>query len=332
MSISLRPFIMRNMVPVLEAVPNFSEGRDLGLVRRLVTAIEREGADVLDWSADPDHHRSVVTFIGEPAVVEDAAVAAARFAIEHIDLRGHSGVHPRIGAIDVLPLVPLQGLTLADAAASAHRVGSRIAELRLPVFFYGAASDPPGRTLAPIRRGGFEAMADGFPEGQEPDLPVGAGILPHPTAGAVCVGARKVLLAWNVYVEGVEVEDLEPLAARVRESGGGFTHLRALAFALPSSRKVQISMNLEDLEQTSPVDVFMAVEAGVHELGGAVTGTEVIGMLPDTLVPKATRDRLKILKYHSSRALSRRVHEYTRMRETNSQNLVREPPQDFDER
>jgi len=175
-------------------------------------------------------------------------------------------------------------------------------------------------------------MADGFPEGQEPDLPVGAGILPHPTAGAVCVGARKVLLAWNVYVEGVEVEDLEPLVARVRESGGGFTHLRALAFALPSSRKVQISMNLEDLEQTSPVDVFMAVEAGVHELGGAVTGTEVIGMLPDTLVPEATRDRLKILKYHSSRALSRRVHEYTRMRETNSQNLVREPPQDFDER
>jgi len=323
---------MRNMVPVLEAVPNFSEGRDLGLIRRLVKAIAREGADVLDWSADPDHHRSVVTFIGEPAVVEAASVAAARFALENIDLRGHSGVHPRIGAIDVLPLVPLQGLTLADAAASARRVGSRIAELGLPVYFYGAASDPPGRTLAPIRRGGFEAMVDGFPKDQEPDLPVGGGALPHPTAGAVCVGARRVLLAWNVYVEGLEVEDLEPLAARLRESGGGFAHLRALALALPSRRKVQISMNLEDLDQTSPVDVFMAVEEGVHDLGGAVTGTEVVGMLPDTLVSEATRDRLKILRYDSCRTLSRRVFEHSRMREGHDKNLVRESPQDFDER
>ncbi|MFV2007033.1 MAG: glutamate formimidoyltransferase [Longimicrobiales bacterium] len=320
------------MVPLLEAVPNFSEGRDLALIRRLVRAISREGADVLDWSADPDHHRSVVTFIGEPSVVEAAAVAAARFALENIDLRGHSGVHPRIGAIDVLPLVPLQGLTLADAAASALRVGSRIAELGLPVYFYGAASEPPGRTLAPIRRGGFEAMVDGFPKDREPDLPVGGGVLPHPTAGAVCVGARKVLLAWNVYVEGVEVEDLEPLAARLRESGGGFAHLRALALALPSRRKVQISMNLEDLEQTSPVEVFMAVEEGVHDLGGAVIGTEVIGMLPDTLVHEATRDRLRILEYHSSRSLSHRVNEHTRMHAKKSQNLVREPPQDFDER
>jgi glutamate formiminotransferase / 5-formyltetrahydrofolate cyclo-ligase len=141
-----------------------------------------------------------------------------------------------------------------------------------------------------------------------------------------------VLLAWNVYVEGVEVVDLEPLAVKLRESGGGFAHLRALALALPSRRKVQISMNLEDLDQTSPVDVFMAVEEGVRDLGGNVIGTEVIGMLPDTLVHEATRDRLKVLEYHSSRALSHRVHEHTRMREKKTQDLVREPPQDFDER
>ncbi|GMR14188.1 MAG: glutamate formimidoyltransferase [Gemmatimonadota bacterium] len=319
-------------MPVLEAVPNFSEGRDLALIRQLVGAIAREGADVLDWSADPDHNRSVITFIGEPARVEAAAVAAARFAIDNIDLRGHSGVHPRIGAIDVLPLVPLRGLTLADAATSARRVGRRIADLGLPVYFYGAASEPPGRTLAPIRRGGFEAMMHGFPKDQEPDLPAGGGGLPHPTAGAVCVGARKVLLAWNVYVEGVEIEDLEPLAASLRESGGGFARLRALALALPSRQKLQISMNLEDLDRTSPMDVFMAVEKGVHDLGGTVSGTEVIGMLPDPLVHEATRDRLMILEYDSSRALSRRVHEYTRIREINTQELVREPPRDFDER
>ena len=301
-------------MPVLEAVPNFSEGRDLTLIRRLVQVIVQEGADVLDWSADADHHRSVITFIGEPTVVEAAAVAASRFALENIDLRDHSGVHPRIGALDVLPFVPLQGLTLADAAASARRVGERIAGMGLPVYFYGAASDPPGRKLAPIRRGGFEGFAEGFPKDRDPDLPQCDGVEPHPTAGAVCVGARNVLLAWNVYIEGVEAEDLTPLAVRIRESGGGFDHLRALALALPDRQKVQISMNLEDLDATSPLDVFRAVEEGTRDLGGVVAGTEVIGMLPDTLVHEATRDRLMILNYDSSRVLSRRVREHTRMR------------------
>src|SRR5688500_9559728 len=151
------------MVPVLEAVPNFSEGRDRDRIRALVDVVAAAGADVLDWSADPDHHRSVLTFVGDPATVERAAVAAARWALEHIDLRGHRGVHPRIGALDVMPVVPLQGLTLEDARASAHRIGAALVGLGLPVYWYAAASTPPGRRLSELRRGGFEAFAQGMP-------------------------------------------------------------------------------------------------------------------------------------------------------------------------
>src|SRR5688572_19263035 len=140
------------MVKVLEAVPNFSEGRDLAKVRALVDTISAEGADVLDWSADPDHHRSVVTYIGDPPVVEAASLAAARFAIEHFDLRLHAGVHPRVGSLDVLPFVPLEAMRMGDAVACAHRVGVGIARMGVPVFYYGMASDPPGRGLATLRR------------------------------------------------------------------------------------------------------------------------------------------------------------------------------------
>jgi glutamate formiminotransferase len=294
------------MLPVLEAVPNFSEGRDLDWLRELVGVIGRAGVEVLDSSADPDHNRSVVTFVGDPASVEAAAVAAARFAMERIDLREHRGVHPRVGALDVLPFIPLQGLTLADAARSAHRVGAALADLGLPVYFYGEASTPPGRRLAELRKGGFEAMREGFPEGRAPDLSAGRGSA-HPTAGATCVGARRVLLAWNVYVEGVDLERVRTLAGEVRELGGGFATLRALAFRLESNDRLQLSMNLEDPDRTSPFEVFRRVEQRVEEWGGRVTGTEVIGMIPDALVLPAAADRLHLLDAPPSRLLSTRL-------------------------
>ena len=297
------------MVPILESVPNFSEGRDPGWVKELVEAISREGAEVLDWSSDPDHNRSVVTFVGDPRSVEQAALAAARFAFEHIDLRRHQGVHPRVGAVDVLPFIPLHALTIADATASAHRVGEELAQGGVPVYFYGSASES-GRSLAQLRRGGFEALADGFPPGREPDLPCGELGRPHPAAGVTCVGARNLLLAWNVYVEGVELEALEVVAARLRERGGGFTALRALALELPLQGRRQISMNLEDLEVTSPVHVQRALEEHVERLGGRVTATEVVGMIPDGLVLPAAGDRLQLLDPNPSRLLSARLVEH----------------------
>ena len=308
------------MVPVLEAVPNFSEGRDLGWIQELVQVIAGEGVEVIDWTADGDHHRSVVTYIGDPESVEAASIAAARFASEGIDLRTHEGFHPRIGALDVLPFVPVHDLTMDSAVKSARRVGGRLAAEGVPVYFYGEAvsggtPSRSDRSLASIRRGGFEALRGGFPPGREPDLaaPQWPG-RPHPTAGATCVGARRVLLAWNVFVEGMSLEALGAVATGLRESGGGFRHLRVLALELPGSGRLQISMNLENPEATSPYDVFDAIEQRVESRGGQVIETEVIGMIPDPLVLPATGDRFRLLNPGESRLLSRRVLEYVSTR------------------
>ncbi len=298
------------MLPVLEAVPNFSEGKDLALVRELVRTIASEGAEVLDWSADPDHNRSVITYVGAPEIVENAALAAARLAIDAIDLRRHLGVHPRVGALDVLPLVPLEGISIADASESAHRVARGLAELGVPVYFYGSGVGE--RSLSSLRAGGFEALVGGFAEGRLPDLlpEPWAHAGAHPSAGVTCVTARGPLLAWNVYVSGLAREQVADLAARLRESGGGFKGLRALGLLLSSRGKLQISMNLEDLEVTPPFRVFEAIEAQVSVRGGRIEGTEVIGMIPDTLVFSAGADRLRLLDSDPSRLITPRLSRY----------------------
>jgi glutamate formiminotransferase len=295
---------------LLEAVPNFSEGRDAAVVAAIVSAMQDAGAHVLDWSADADHHRSVVTIAGSPESVENAAVAAARVARDRIDMRRHDGMHPRVGALDVLPFVPLMGLTMEDARASARRVGLRLAEeLGLPVFFYGAASEPPGRPLSALRRGGFETLAAGWPEDRRPDLLpdrwAHAGA--HPTAGITCVGAREVLLAWNVVVRGLTDVQAAVIAREIRATNGGFPGVRALALRLPSGDRVQISMNVENVQLTPPMDVFRAIEARVLEVGGEVEETEIIGMLPDELVLGAAAERLRLTPEATSRLLSRRL-------------------------
>lgn len=301
------------MVPVLEAVPNFSEGRDLDLVRELVSVVEAHDVEVLDWSADPDHHRSVMTYIGPPAAVVDAAVAAAGTALERIDLTRHRGVHPRIGALDVLPFVPLQGVTLDDADGWARLGGERIAELGVPVYWYGGTS-LSGRGLAEIRRGGFEALRDGQDPDRRPDLDAGRGGALHPTAGATCVGARRLLLAWNVFVEGVPLEELRSLADGLRERSGGHRGLRVLALELPSTGRFQISMNLEDVQGADPFAVFRDLEARVESLGGTVAGTEVIGMIPSPLVLPAATDRLRLFDAHASRLLPTRLADHVSRR------------------
>ena len=198
---------------------------------------------------------------------------------------------------------------MEDAAAVARRVGAALAGVGVPVYLYGAAAEGPPRRLAAIRRGGFETLVKGWPAGRLPDhLPAswphpGA----HPTAGATCVGARKLLLAWNVYVERLDSRDLKAIANGIRETGGGFLGLRALALELPRQGRTQISMNLEDLENTSPFDVFERIEVQVRSRGGHVSGTEVIGMVPDGLVLPAAADRLALEERDMDRLLSRRL-------------------------
>lgn len=289
------------MTEVVEAVPNFSEGRDPGFVAAASAVFTRAGCEVLHATMDPDHNRSVITAIGSPGAVEEGAVAAATLALERIDMRRHRGVHPRIGALDVLPFVPLHGIDMAGAVALAHRAARRIARLGIPVYRYGAASKPPGAGLASIRRGGFEALAarsraDGAP-------------FVHPTAGAVCVGARDVLLAWNVDIEGIGLDAARSIAAGIREAGGGFDGLRALALLLRKQDRLQISMNLENPVATDPLEVFENIERRVRHLGGRVAGTEVIGMLPDQVPPEVAR-RMRVRDWSKERMLHRRVRSF----------------------
>lgn len=293
-------------VPVLEAVPNVSEGRDLGLIRELVDTIDAHDVEVLDWSADRDHHRAVITFIGPPQAVEIACLTVARFTRDAIDLRLHRGAHPRVGALDVLPLVPLQDVSMLDAVASAVRIGKGISELGVPVYHYGQASTPPGRDLAGLRRGGFEALSVAWPSDRRPDRSAGLHAA-HPTAGVTCVGARPVLLAWNVFAEGITLEAARDIAARIRERGGGFAGLRALGLWLEGSGRIQVSMNLEDPLNTSPLAVFDRIDAEVSRIGGDVVETEVIGMVPDTLVLPDSVGRLKLPDPGPARILSQRV-------------------------
>ena len=274
------------MTEVVEAVPNFSEGRDAAFVAAAADAFGSHGCEVLHTTMDPDHHRSVVTVIGSPEGVERGALAAARLALGRLDLGRHRGVHPRVGALDVLPFVPLRGVALADVVRLARRVGRAIARLGIPVHYYAGASDPPGRTLASIRRAGGAA---------------------HPTAGATCVGARPVLLAWNVDVEGLSLASARAIAGDIREAGGGFRSLRALALRLHRQRRLQVSMNLEDPSITDPLAVYRAIEERVVALGGRVVGTEVIGMLPDELADPARASEMRIRDWSEDRVLSRRV-------------------------
>jgi len=314
------------MVPVLEAVPNFSSGRDRSFLDRLVRAAEEQGTEVLDASADPDHHRAVLTFAGSPEAVEEASLAMARLAVDAIDLRSHYGAHPRIGALDVLPFVPLSGLTLEDARHTARRVAVRLAEeVGLPVFLYGAASDPPGRGLGDLRRGGFEALVDRFPDDRIPDLLPHGWPYPgaHPTAGAVCVGARPVMLAWNVEVEGVGIEAVRELARSLRERDGGVQGLRAIGIDRGRGHPVQLSMNLEGVESRDPFGVFLVIEREVRGMGGRIVGTEVIGLIPDRLMVGAGGDRMGLLDVGPDRLVSSRLAQHLQWRvETEMQRFL----------
>lgn len=299
------------MIPILEAVPNFSEGRDIEKVRSLVDTISKRGVEVLDWSADPDHHRSVVTYIGDPRSVISASVAAAEFAIQEFDIRLHEGLHPRVGALDVLPFVPLHGLCMQDAIAAAREAGEAIASLGIPVFFYGEASDPPGRGLAGLRQGGVEAFKDGFHGTRKPDLPV-SQVFPHPTAGVTCIGARAILLAWNIFIAGISEKQAKEIASKIRERDGGFPSVRALGLYLSKRNQVQISMNIEDPIKTAPAAVYEEIAQAVSRIGGELLEVEVIGMAPDALVLQGREGRLDPLNLDPKRILSGCVNEYVR--------------------
>ncbi len=274
---------------LVECVPNVSEGRRLEVVDEIVAAFAGPEVLVLDRSSDADHNRSVLTLAGPGPALVEAAVAGAVACARLIDLRRHRGVHPRMGALDVLPFVPLGRATALrgaanpdlDCAALALRAGRRIAEdAGVPVYLYGAAARRPERAALPAVRGrGFEAAVRSarHPLDAAPDL---GGPGPHPTAGAAAVGAREVLVAYNVDLAGADLELARRIASAVRERDGGLPAVRAMGVALEGRGLVQVSMNLLDFRVTPPAVAFAAVAGLAGRAGARVVRSEVVGLVP----------------------------------------------------
>jgi glutamate formiminotransferase len=277
---------------LVECVPNVSEGRRPEVVDEIVAAFA--GADpevlVLDRSSDPDHHRSVITLMGPGPALVEAAVAGARACARLIDLNHHRGVHPRMGALDVLPFVPFGAVTRLrggddpdlDCAGLAERAGRRIAaEAGVPVYLYGAAARHPGWAALPAVRGrGFEALRAALAAGDTGHAPDFGGPGLHPTAGATAAGAREVLIAYNVELAGAGLELARRIATAVRERDGGLPAVRAMGVPLEDRGLVQVSMNLLDYRATPPAAAYAAVAELAERAGARVEASEIVGLVP----------------------------------------------------
>ena len=287
------------MLP-LESVPNFSEGRDRATIDAIGAAFS--GVRLLDVHNDPDHNRSVFTVVGEDEALVDALVQAVAVARDRIDLRRHEGAHPRIGAADVVPVIPLRPVDMERAKAAAMRLAERIGELGLPVFLYGELA--PGRGPAFFRRGGTEELAERLADGLTPDF--GPPEL-HPTAGGVIVGARRALIAFNIDLRGATLDEARTIASAIRERDGGFPGVRALGLELPSSGRVQVSMNIEDWEASALHEIVARIESEAADLGVAVERAELVGLMPAGAAAAAAGSALRIEGFDATRLLELRL-------------------------
>ena len=291
----------------LECVPNVSEGRRTDVIDRLASAIGRAGAALLDVSADPAHNRSVYTFAGEPETVAGAVSALFDEAILTIDLRQHRGEHPRIGAVDVVPFVPLDGATMALAVDTARQVAARVATRHdLPVYLYERAALRPDRCrLEDIRRGGFEHLATRMADAAwKPDF---GPDRPHPSAGASVIGARPFLIAYNVTLATTDVTVAKAIARAIRERSGGLPAVKAMGVPLTDRGVVQVSMNVTDYTRTSLVQVFDAIvrEAAARRVD--VIGSELVGLAPAGALSCAVAEHIRLADFRDDRILENRL-------------------------
>ncbi len=297
------------MNKIVECVPNFSEGRDEEKIELIVRAIaSAPDVFVLDRDMDPDHNRSVITFAGRPEAVVEAAIRAASTAVELIDLNRHTGEHPRIGALDVLPFVPIRGVTMDECVALAHRAGDRIArELRIPVYYYEKAALEPARTdLADVRRGGFEALRDEI--ARNPDrFPDAGEAMVHPTAGAIAIAARAPLIAYNINLATQDLSVAKKIARAVRGRDGGLQNVKALGIDLKNRRQVQVSINLVDYKATPVFRVFEMVRREAERYGVMVAGSEIIGLIPQSALNACADFFLRIEDFSEDLILEHRL-------------------------
>ncbi|MCK9275225.1 MAG: glutamate formimidoyltransferase [Syntrophales bacterium] len=293
---------------IIECIPNFSEGRNRSVVEAIVDAAAAiHGIRILDYSMDEDHNRSVLTFIGSPEAVEAAAALACDKAVQLIDMSTHTGIHPRIGAVDVVPFVPLQDAVIQDAVRLARRFGRAFAKRNnVPVYFYGAAALKPERSiLSAIRRGEYETLRNKM---SDPMWRPDAGPADfNARCGATAVGARKPLIAFNINLKSCDIEAAHNIARSVRQSGGGLSHVQALGLHLKSRNIVQISMNLTDFETTSLCKVFDAVKEKAAAFGIDVLESELIGLIPEAALEGATAEYLQICNFGREKIIEQHI-------------------------
>ncbi|HEY7185979.1 MAG TPA: glutamate formimidoyltransferase [Vicinamibacterales bacterium] len=293
---------------IIECVPNVSEGRRAETVRALTDAVASvAGVRLLDASSDAAHNRSVLTMAGEAAPIKAAVLALFAEATSRIDLRMHRGEHPRLGAVDVVPFVPIEGVTMADCVALARDVASEVASrFAIPVFLYEeAAASPARRNLEDIRRGEFEGLAAKLAsEEWKPDF---GPSVPHSTAGAVVIGARMPLIAYNVNLATDRLDVAKKIAAAVRHSSGGFRYVKAMGIALEDRGIVQVSMNLTNHEKTPIHRVFDAVCNEAERYGVQVLESEIIGLIPESAVLSAAQHYLQLERFAPAQVLEHRL-------------------------
>jgi len=288
------------MYKLVECVPNFSEGTDLELVQEIVAAIKT--AKVVDLHSDPDHNRSVVTIIGEPGAVGQAAFDLTERAMQLLDVRQHQGVHPFIGVVDVIPFIPLQDCTMGEAVDLAWELGKKLWEhLSLPVYYYGeAATVPERKELSFVRHGGYEALQL---ESEDPHRRPDAGQGLHPTAGAVAVGARNYLIAINFDLDTADIDIARSIAKNIREKSGGLPGVRALGVELKSRGIAQVTVNVVDHQKTSLKKLHHEVKKWAKEYGVGIAGSELIGLIPAAAVYEGMRDELKLSNFFADKIL-----------------------------
>ncbi|MGA8901127.1 glutamate formimidoyltransferase, partial [Bradyrhizobium sp.] len=270
------------MKHLIECVPNFSEGRDAAKIDALVAAMQAvEGVYILDRESDADHNRCVVTLAGEPEPVAEAALRGIGKALELIDLTKHSGAHPRLGATDVIPFIPVDGVTIEECVALAKKVGHEIwKRYQIPVYFYEAAALRPERTnLESVRKGQFEGVREEVLKNPDRAPDIGEPRL-HPTAGAVIVGARKFLIAYNINLDTPDVEIAKKIAKTIRFSSGGLRYVKAMGVDLRARHVAQVSINMTDYEQTPLHRVFEMVRSEATRYGASIMGSEIVGLIP----------------------------------------------------
>lgn len=295
---------------IMECVPNFSEGRDLEKIEKIVSAFRaKENVKLLDYSNDTDHNRCVVTVVGEPEALKAAVIEAVGTAVELIDLNKHEGQHPRMGAVDVIPFIPIKGCSMDDAIALSKEVGAKVAELyNLPVFLYEKSASAPYReNLAAVRKGEFEGMAEKIKQPEwHPDF---GPAKRHATAGTVAVGARMPLVAFNINLNTPSLDIAHSIAKRIRFIGGGLRFCKAMGVDLTERGITQVSINMTDYSKTALYQAFEMVKYEARRYGVSIVGSEIIGLVPMAALIDTAEYYLGIENFSMDQVLESRIME-----------------------